>query len=188
MVKFVVNGQEASSDQPADTPLLWVIRDELGLTGTKFGCGMAQCGACTVHLDGTPTRSCVTPVSARRPARRSRRSRACRPTADHPLQKAWIAEQVPQCGYCQSGQIMTAAALLEKNKNPTRRADHRRRMNGNICRCGTYNADRRRHPARGERTAESLGGAMNFEFRPRFASRIPRLERRGERCHRVWQF
>jgi isoquinoline 1-oxidoreductase alpha subunit len=137
MVKFTVNGKEAYSEQPSDTPLLWVIRDELGLTGTKFGCGMAQCGACTVHVNGTPTRSCVTPV-ATVAGKKITTIEGLSPAADHPLQKAWIAEQVPQCGYCQSGQIMTAAALLEKNKKPTREqiVAH---MNGNICRCGTYN-------------------------------------------------
>ncbi len=137
MVKFVINGREAYSEQPSDTPLLWVIRDELGLTGTKFGCGMAQCGACTVHVNGAPTRACVTPVSAIAGKKITTIEGLSR-TGDHPLQKAWIAEQVPQCGYCQSGQIMTAAALLEKNKKPTREqiVAH---MNGNICRCGTYN-------------------------------------------------
>ena len=137
MIKFVVNGREASSEQPTDTPLLWVIRDELGLTGTKFGCGMAQCGACTVHVNGNPTRSCVTPVSAVA-GKKITTIEGLSPSAEHPLQKAWIAEQVPQCGYCQSGQIMTAAALLAKNKKPSREqiVAH---MNGNICRCGTYN-------------------------------------------------
>jgi isoquinoline 1-oxidoreductase alpha subunit len=137
MIKFVVNGREAYSEQPADTPLLWVVRDELGLTGTKFGCGMAQCGACTVHVNGQPTRSCITPVSAVQ-GKRITTIEGLSPAADHPLQKAWIAEQVPQCGYCQSGQIMTAAALLEKNRKPTREqiVAH---MQGNICRCGTYN-------------------------------------------------
>ncbi len=137
MVKFVINGREAYSEQPSDTPLLWVIRDELGLTGTKFGCGMAQCGACTVHVNGAPTRSCITPVSAIA-GKKITTIEGLAPAGDHPLQKAWIAEQVPQCGYCQSGQIMTAAALLEKNGKPTREqiVAH---MNGNICRCGTYN-------------------------------------------------
>jgi isoquinoline 1-oxidoreductase subunit alpha len=137
MTKFVVNGREENSEQPADTPLLWVIRDELGLTGTKFGCGIAQCGACTVHVNGVPTRSCVTPVSAVA-GKKVTTIEGLSPAADHALQKAWIAEQVPQCGYCQSGQIMTAAALLAKNKKPTREqiVQH---MNGNICRCGTYN-------------------------------------------------
>ena len=137
MIKFVVNGAQAYSEQPADTPLLWVIREELGLTGTKFGCGIAQCGACTVHVDDTPVRSCSTPVSAVQ-GKRVTTIEGLSPGADHPLQKAWITEQVPQCGYCQSGQIMQAAALLAKNKNPTRQqiVQH---MNGNICRCGTYN-------------------------------------------------
>jgi len=137
MIKFVVNGKEAWSEQPADTPLLWVVRDELGLTGTKFGCGMAQCGACTVHVNGQPTRSCVTPVSSVQ-GKRITTIEGLSASADHPLQKAWIAEQVPQCGYCQSGQIMTAAALLDKNRKPTREqiVEH---MKGNLCRCGTYN-------------------------------------------------
>jgi len=137
MIKFVVNGKQAISEQPADTPLLWVIRDELGLTGTKFGCGIAQCGACTVHVDGVPTRACVTPVSSIQ-GKKITTIEGLSPAADHPLQKAWIAEQVPQCGYCQSGQIMTAAALIAKNKSPSREqiVEH---MRGNICRCGTYN-------------------------------------------------
>jgi isoquinoline 1-oxidoreductase subunit alpha len=136
MIKFVVNGKEATSEQPPDTPLLWVIREELGLTGTKYGCGVAQCGACTVHVNGKPTRSCITPVSAAQ-GKKLTTIEGLSPAADHPLQKAWIAEQVPQCGYCQSGQIMTAAALLEKNKKPTREQIVKH-MNGNICRCGTY--------------------------------------------------
>jgi isoquinoline 1-oxidoreductase alpha subunit len=137
MIKFAVNGREAYSEQPGVTPLLWVIRDELGLTGTKFGCGIAQCGACTVHVNGTPTRSCVTPVSSVQ-GKRITTIEGLSPAADHPLQKAWIAEQAPQCGYCQSGQIMTAAGLLAKNKNPSR-AQIVEHMKGNICRCGTYN-------------------------------------------------
>jgi len=137
MAKFVVNGREVNSEQPADTPLLWVIREELGLTGTKFGCGIAQCGACTVHVNGQPVRSCSTPVSAVA-GKKVTTIEGLSPSGDHPLQKAWIAKQVPQCGYCQSGQIMQAAALLAKNKNPSREqiVQH---MNGNICRCGTYN-------------------------------------------------
>jgi isoquinoline 1-oxidoreductase alpha subunit len=137
MIKFVVNGSEVHSEQPGDTPLLWVVRDELGLTGTKFGCGIAQCGACTVHVNGVPTRACVTPVSAVA-GKKVTTIEGLSPGADHPLQKAWVVEQVPQCGYCQSGQIMTAAALLEKNKNPSR-AQIVEHMKGNICRCGTYN-------------------------------------------------
>jgi isoquinoline 1-oxidoreductase alpha subunit len=136
MVKFLVNGKEAYSEQPTDTPLLWVIREELGLTGTKFGCGAAQCGACTVHLDGKPVRSCSTPVSAAA-GKKITTIEGLAPNASHPLQKAWIAEQVPQCGYCQSGQIMQAAALLATTPKPTR-AQIVRHMNGNICRCGTY--------------------------------------------------
>jgi len=137
MITFAINGRETLSDQPSDTPLLWVIRDELGLTGTKFGCGMAQCGACTVHVNGVPTRSCVTPVSAVQ-GKRITTIEGLSQDGDHPLQKAWIAEQVPQCGYCQSGQIMAAAALLARTKSPTREqiVQH---MSGNLCRCGTYN-------------------------------------------------
>jgi isoquinoline 1-oxidoreductase alpha subunit len=137
MVSFVVNGKEASVDMPSDTPLLWALRDHLGLTGTKFGCGMAQCGACTVHVNGNPTRSCVTPISAVA-GKKVTTIEGLSPNGEHPLQKAWIAEQTPQCGYCQSGQIMSAAALLAKNKKPTREqiVAH---MSGNICRCGTYN-------------------------------------------------
>src|SRR5687767_5845309 len=136
MIKFVVNGKESHSEQPADTPLLWVIRDELGLTGTKFGCGAAQCGACTVHVNGEPARACVTPVSAVA-GKKVTTIEGLSPSGNHPLQKAWIAEQVPQCGYCQSGQIMQAAALLEENRNPSRE-QIAQYMNSNICRCGTY--------------------------------------------------
>jgi len=137
MTRFIVNGREVNSEQPGDTPLLWVIREELGLTGTKFGCGIAQCGACTVHLNGAPVRACSTPVSAAA-GKKVTTIEGLSPSGQHPLQKAWIAEQVPQCGYCQSGQIMQAAALLNSNKNPNREQIVRH-MNGNICRCGTYN-------------------------------------------------
>ena len=119
MIKFIVNGREAFSEQPGDTPLLWVLRDELGLTGTKYGCGIAQCGACTVHVNGS-RRAPASRRFRRSAGKHPRPSKACRRSGDHPLQKAWIAEQVPQCGYCQSGQIMQAAALLAKNKKPTR--------------------------------------------------------------------
>src|SRR5213083_3411327 len=136
MITFAINGRETLSDQPPDTPLLWVIRDELGLTGTKFGCGVAQCGACTVHVNGVPTRSCVTPVSAVQ-GKRITTIEGLSAAADHPLQKAWIAEQVPQCGYCQSGQIMQAASLLAKNANPTK-DEVVAHMDGNLCRCMTY--------------------------------------------------
>lgn len=137
MTTLTVNGRPAELDAPPDTPLLWVLRDYLGLTGTKFGCGAAQCGACTVHVNGAPTRSCVTPLSAVA-GKTVVTIEGLSAQGDHPLQKAWIAEQVPQCGYCQSGQIMQAAALLAKNKNPAR-AQIVAHMNGNLCRCGTYN-------------------------------------------------
>jgi isoquinoline 1-oxidoreductase alpha subunit len=121
---------------PPDTPLLWVIREHLQLTGTKFGCGVAQCGACTVHLDGSPVRSCQIPVSAAA-GKKITTIEGLHPQGQHPLQVAWIAEQVPQCGYCQSGQIMQAAALLARNPNPTddEIVSH---MSSNICRCATY--------------------------------------------------
>jgi isoquinoline 1-oxidoreductase alpha subunit len=131
-----VNGKAATVDVDPATPLLWVIREHLQLTGTKFGCGIAQCGACTVHVNGEPTRSCVTPVSA--VAGKSITTiEGLSPDGTHKLQKAWVAEQVPQCGYCQSGQIMQAAGLLAKNRNPSRE-EIVRHMDGNICRCGTY--------------------------------------------------
>ena len=137
MVKLTVNGKAEELDMPADTPLLWALRDHLGLTGTKFGCGMAQCGACTVHVNGAATRSCVTPISAVA-GKKITTIEGLSAFGDHALQKAWVAEQAPQCGYCQSGQIMSAAALLAKNKKPSREqiVQH---MSGNLCRCGTYN-------------------------------------------------
>ncbi len=137
MTKFMLNGKAVESRQTPDTPLLWVIRDELGLPGTKFGCGMALCGACTVHLNGEPTRSCMLPVSSIE-GQSITTIEGISPDGNHPLQKAWIAEQVPQCGYCQSGQLMSACALLAKNRKPSRTqiVEH---MSGNICRCGTYN-------------------------------------------------
>src|SRR5688500_1748297 len=119
MIKFVVNGQEASSEQPADTPLLWVVREQLGLTGTKFGCGIAQCGACTVHIDGIATRSCALPVSAVAPEQKIVTIEGLSPDGSHPVQKAWLALEVPQCGYCQVGMIMAAAGLLQQNPNPS---------------------------------------------------------------------
>jgi isoquinoline 1-oxidoreductase subunit alpha len=134
--RFKLNGKSVSSTAEADTPILWVIRDELGMTGTKFGCGAALCGACTVQLNGDPIRACQTPVSAI--ANQSIRTiEGLSPNSSHPLQKAWIAHDVPQCGYCQSGQLMSASALLAKNKNPSD-ADIDAAMNGNLCRCGTY--------------------------------------------------
>jgi aerobic-type carbon monoxide dehydrogenase small subunit (CoxS/CutS family) len=136
MITLNVNGRDLQADVEPDTPLLWTLRDGLGLTGTKFGCGMAQCGACTVHLDGEPIRSCVTPVSA---VGKKKVTTIEGLSADgtHPVQRAWLAEQVPQCGYCQSGQIMSAAALLSKNPKPSD-GDIDQAMAGNICRCGTY--------------------------------------------------
>lgn len=141
MIKFVVNGSEAYSEQPGDTPLLWVLRDELGLTGTKFGCGVAQCGACTVHVNGQPVRSCITPVSGVA-GKKITTIEGLSPAGDHPLQKAWVAEQVPQCGYCQSGMLMTAAELLAKNPRPSDK-DIDDALGTHICRCGTYQRIRR---------------------------------------------
>ena len=131
-----VNGRRETIDADADTPLLWVLRDSLGLTGTKFGCGVGQCGACTVHLDGAATRSCTTPVSAVG-ERAVTTIEGLSPTGTDALQRAWIEEDVPQCGYCQAGQLMSASALLAKTPNPTD-AEIDTAMNGNICRCATY--------------------------------------------------
>jgi isoquinoline 1-oxidoreductase subunit alpha len=141
MVKLKVNGKDHTLDVSPDTPLLWVVRETLGLTGTKFGCGMAQCGACTLHLDGEAVRSCVTPVS-RAAGKEVVTIEGLSPDGRHPLQLAWIAEDVPQCGYCQSGQIMAAAELLRENPKPND-ADIDDCMAGNICRCGTYQRIRR---------------------------------------------
>ena len=135
-ITLVVNGRSRPVNVPGDTPLLWVLRDSLGLTGTKFGCGMALCGACTVHLDGKPIRSCTMPVSALA-GKRITTIEGLSPGGAHPVQRAWIAEHVPQCGYCQSGQIMSAAALLAATPNPDD-SDIDATMAGNICRCGTY--------------------------------------------------
>ena len=135
-MKLTVNGAEHEVDAPPDMPLLWVLRDLLGLTGTKFGCGIAQCGACTVHLNGTPLRSCVTPVSAAA-GKAITTIEGLSPDGRHPVQRAWAELDVVQCGYCQSGQIMSAAALLAAKPAPTD-ADIDAAMTGNICRCGTY--------------------------------------------------
>ena len=136
-ISFNLNGSTVSVQAEPDTPLLWVIRDEVGLTGTKFGCGAALCGACTVHLDGVAIRSCQTPVS-NVAGKKVSTVESLSADNSHPLQKAWIKHQVPQCGYCQSGQLMSAAALLAKNKNPSD-SDIDNAMSGNLCRCGTYN-------------------------------------------------
>ena len=136
MVSFTLNNRQVSLDADPGTPLLWAIRDHVGLTGTKYGCGAGLCGACTVHLDGRAVRSCQVPMD-QVSGKKITTIEGLSPSSSHPLQKAWIAEQVPQCGYCQSGQIMQAAELLAKNKKPTKEqiVTH---MDGNICRCGTY--------------------------------------------------
>lgn len=136
LVKLQINNRSYETDVAEDTPLLWVLRDNLGLVGTKFGCGIAQCGACTVHLDGEAVRSCVLPVSAVGKGKVTT-IEGLSEKGDHPVQKAWEEIDVPQCGYCQAGQIMTAAAFLKKNPKPTD-AQIVETMSGNICRCGTY--------------------------------------------------
>jgi isoquinoline 1-oxidoreductase alpha subunit len=135
-IQITLNGKAESLDVAPDTPLLWVLRDTLGLTGTKFGCGVAYCGACTVHVDGVATRSCVLPLAAVE-GKLVTTIEGLSPDRSHPVQQAWIAEDVPQCGYCQSGMIMAAAALLEHNPKPSD-ADIDHAMT-NVCRCGTYN-------------------------------------------------
>lgn len=131
-----VNGKKQEVDVDPNTPVLWVLRDHLNLVGTKFGCGIAQCGACTIHLDGTATRSCMLPVSSVG-NQKVTTIEGLSESGDHPVQKAWLEHDVPQCGYCQAGQIMSAAALLEENPNPSDEQIETA-MNGNICRCGTY--------------------------------------------------
>ena len=137
MAQLNVNGKVRQFEAEADTPLLWVIREQLGLTGTKYGCGIAQCGACTVHIDGVPTRSCVRPVSTVGATEKIVTIEGLSPDGSHPLQKAWVALDVPQCGYCQSGMLMAASALLKATPNPSD-AQIDAAMT-NICRCGTYN-------------------------------------------------
>ena len=140
-IRFTVNGKPQAIDVNSDMPLLWVLRDTLGLTGTKFGCGMAMCGACTVHLDGKVTRACITPISEVA-GKKVTTIEGLSPDLSHSVQKAWIEEDVPQCGYCQSGQIMAAAALLAQKPHPTD-ADIDQALSGNICRCGAYAGIRR---------------------------------------------
>jgi isoquinoline 1-oxidoreductase alpha subunit len=153
MTTLQLNGKSIEVDAPPDTPLLWVLRDHLGMTGTKFGCGMALCGACTVHIDGAAARSCVTPLAATAGKAIVTIEGLAGPLADA-VQGAWDRNQVPQCGYCQSGQVMAAAALLAQNPNPGD-ADIDQAMQGNICRCGTYGRIRRAiHDA-----AKQLGAA-----------------------------
>jgi len=137
MARLNVNGRVREHQAESDTPLLWVLREHLGLTGTKYGCGIAQCGSCTVHVDGAPIRSCAVPVSAIQPTQKITTIEGLSPKGDHPLQKAWVNLDVPQCGYCQSGMIMAAAALLKEKKQPTD-ADIDAAIT-NVCRCGTYN-------------------------------------------------
>jgi isoquinoline 1-oxidoreductase subunit alpha len=139
MAKYnlTINGKKTQIEAEPDTPMLWVIRDYAGLKGTKFGCGMGLCGACTIHLDGQPVRSCQTPISSLKASNKITTIEGISENIDHVVQKAWIEEQVPQCGYCQSGQIMSAVALLKANANPSDE-DIDTYMSGNICRCGTY--------------------------------------------------
>jgi isoquinoline 1-oxidoreductase alpha subunit len=136
MITFGINGHTVELEVDKSTPLLWVLRERLMLTGTKFGCGLALCGACTVHLDGEAVRSCVLPLGAVA-GKQVTTIEGLSTNADHPVQRAWVAEQVPQCGYCQAGQIMQAAALLKRTPHPTR-SQIVAAMSGNICRCGTY--------------------------------------------------
>jgi isoquinoline 1-oxidoreductase alpha subunit len=138
MISLTVNGQPVTAEADTDTPLLWVLREELGLTGTKFGCGMALCGACTVHLDGQPVRSCSTPLADAAGKRVTTIEGIGASPVGKVVQQAWIQQDVPQCGYCQSGQIMSACALLAGNKAP-QEAQINEAMSGNLCRCGTYN-------------------------------------------------
>ena len=155
MTPIKVNGALRAVQAPGDTPLLWVLRDELDLTGTKYGCGMGLCGACTVHVDGAPVRACQTPVSTVAGKRVTTIEGLGQPDALHAVQKAWQAEDVPQCGYCQTGQLMSAAALLASKRNPTD-SDIDAAMAGNICRCGTYDRIRRAI----HRAAAELRGGM----------------------------
>ena len=159
MPSLNVNGKLLQHDAEPDTPLLWVLREQLGLTGTKYGCGVAQCGACTVHIDGAPVRSCVLPVTAVQPAQKITTIEGLGLDGQHPLQKAWVQLDVPQCGYCQSGMLMAAAALLKTKPKPTD-ADIDAAMT-NICRCGTYNRVRAAiHQAAG--TASTKSAALDI--------------------------
>ena len=154
MAKLNVNGTVREFEAEGDTPLLWVLREQLGLTGTKYGCGIAQCGACTVHLDGVPTRSCVIPLSAVNAEQKITTIEGLSPGGSHPLQEAWTAMDVPQCGFCQSGMLMAAAGLLKEKPQPTD-AEIDAAMT-NICRCGTYQRIR----AAVHRAAEMLAKAV----------------------------
>jgi isoquinoline 1-oxidoreductase alpha subunit len=154
MISFQLNGEARNVEVDADTPLLWVLRDTLGLTGTKYGCGIAACGACTVHVNGEAVRACVTPVG-QVVGKSVVTIEGLSKDSSHPVQRAWIALDVPQCGYCQSGQIMSAAALLAKNPSPTD-SEIDQAMAGNLCRCGTYTRVRR---AIHQAAHEKRGGA-----------------------------
>src|SRR5262245_6901302 len=157
-IEFTLNGKRQSVDVPAQMPLLWVLRDTLGLTGTKFGCGLQLCGACTVHINGVATRSCGTTISAVA-GKNITTIEGLSSDASHPVQRAWIEADVPQCGYCQSGQIMSAAALLARKANPTD-ADIDQAMKGNLCRCGTYSLIREAI----HRAARYSGGGSKIEL------------------------
>jgi aerobic-type carbon monoxide dehydrogenase small subunit (CoxS/CutS family) len=157
-IQFTLNGKSQTVDVSPDMPLLWVLRDTLSMTGTKFGCGMALCGACTVHINGEATRSCITPVSSVS-GKKVTTIEGISTEGSHPVQQAWIAEDVPQCGYCQSGQIMSAVALLSKKPNPTD-SDIDDAMSGNICRCGTYQRIRKAiHRAAASQSGKSTSAA-----------------------------
>ncbi len=166
MITLTVNGAPQDVDVDPSTPLLWVIRENLALTGTKFGCGIAQCGSCTVHLNGRPIRACVTPVSAAAGQTLTTIEGLADGGELHPVQQAWIAEQVPQCGYCQSGQIMSAVALLRDNPDPDDAAIDQA-LKGNICRCGTYPRVRRAiHRAAGSLAADAAGAVAVQSYDP----------------------
>lgn len=160
-VTFKVNGQSKTVDVPSDMPLLWVLRDVLDLKGTKFGCGIAQCGACTVHINGTPTRSCLRAIGTVAGAEVTT-VEGLSPDGSHPLQRAWKELDVPQCGYCQAGQLMSAAALLRRNPKPTD-ADIDTAMSGNICRCATYTRIRQAIHAAASTTATQAGANRSGE-------------------------
>jgi isoquinoline 1-oxidoreductase subunit alpha len=139
MISFTLNGKPVTTNAPTDKPLLWVLREDFNLTGTKYGCGIAQCGACTVHVNGTPQRACVTPVANAAGAQITTIEGLAQTEEGQALQAAWIAEQAPQCGYCQSGQIMAAAKVIKDARGLLSREQALERMDGNVCRCGTYN-------------------------------------------------
>jgi isoquinoline 1-oxidoreductase subunit alpha len=139
MISFSLNGKPVTTNAPTDKPLLWVLREDFNLTGTKFGCGVAQCGSCTVHLNGSPARACVTPLAAAQGAQVTTVEGIAQTKEGQALQAAWIVEQAPQCGYCQSGQIMAAAGVIKEARAALSREQVLERMSGNICRCGTYN-------------------------------------------------